>query len=143
MNVQNAQAAAAPLPVSAQTIAKFSDLFSDANKDPLQGLYHDLFASFDIDINNAQNGVPPASLRDFIAAAGAQNLPSALGLLYARTFAQHALIEHSAHLPPPLTASCTPLTMIFTVIMATLLKSAITTSTLYPTRCWYLLSQTF
>jgi len=80
MNVQNAQAAAAPLPVSAQTIAKFSDLFSDANKDPLQGLYHDLFASFDIDINNAQNGVPPASLRDFIAAAGAQNLPSALGL---------------------------------------------------------------
>ena len=69
MNVQNAQAAAAPLPVSAQTIAKFSDLFSDANKDPLQGLYHDLFASFDIDINNAQNGVPPASLRDFIAAA--------------------------------------------------------------------------
>ena len=58
MNVQNAQAAAAPLPVSAQTITKFSDLFSDANKDPLQGLYHDLFASFDIDINNAQNGVP-------------------------------------------------------------------------------------
>jgi hypothetical protein len=82
MNAPNAQAAAAPLPVSAQIIAKFSDLFSDATKDPLQGNYGDLFASFDIDINNAQNGVTPSmsSLRDFIAAAGAQNLPSALGL---------------------------------------------------------------
>jgi hypothetical protein len=51
-----------------------------ATKDPLQGHYHNLFASFDIDINNAQNGVNPSSLHDFIAAAGAQNLPSALGL---------------------------------------------------------------
>ena len=80
MNVNNAQAAAAPLPVSAQPIAKFADLFSDTSKDPLQGRYHDLFAAFDIDINNAQNGISPSSLRDFIAAAGAQNHPFALGL---------------------------------------------------------------
>ena len=82
MNVNNAQAAAAPLrPVSAQpTITKFADLFSDASKDPLQGLYHDLFAAFDIDINNAQNGFSPSSLRDYIAAAGTQSLPLALGL---------------------------------------------------------------
>ena len=80
MNAPNAQAAAAPLPVSAQIVAKFADLFSDVTKDPLQGNYGDLFASFDIDVNNAQNGVTPSSLRDFIAAAGAQNHLSALGL---------------------------------------------------------------
>ena len=48
---------------------------------PPKTLYHNLFASFDIDINNAQNGsITPSALRDFIAVAGAQNLPSALGL---------------------------------------------------------------
>ena len=60
MNAPNAQAAAAPLPVSAQIVAKFADLFSDVTKDPLQGNYADLFASFDIDVNNAQNGVTRA-----------------------------------------------------------------------------------
>ena len=99
MNVNNAQAAAAPLPVSAQPIFKFADLFSDASKDPLQGLYHDLFAAFDIDINNAQNGITPSSLRDYIAAAGARKnflLRSTFLqiVFFTHTFAQHVLLEH-------------------------------------------------
>ena len=43
-------------------------------------IYHELFVTFDIDINNAQNGISPSSLRDYIAAGAKQNLPLALGL---------------------------------------------------------------
>jgi len=83
MNPNNAQAGAAPLPMPAQTTAKFTDLFGDASKDPLQGQYYELFRTFDFDTNNAQNGIAPSVLRDYIAAAGAQNHPLALLGLFA------------------------------------------------------------
>jgi len=51
---------------AAQTIAKFADLFSDATKDPLQGQYHELFATFDINDNNVQHGIAPSVLCDYI-----------------------------------------------------------------------------
>jgi len=60
-------------------------------------IYHELFATFDIDINNAQNGISPSSLRDYIAAARRKIflLHSAFlqMVFFTLTIAQHALIE--------------------------------------------------
>ena len=42
--------------------------------------YGDLLANFEIDPNNVNASVPPANLRDFIAAAGSQIIPFTLGL---------------------------------------------------------------
>ena len=73
-------AAALPLPVPAQPDCKFSTIFADASKDPFSGGYGDLLSHFDIDPNNNNANTTPANLRDYIAAAGAQRIPFALGL---------------------------------------------------------------
>ena len=73
-------AAALPLPVPAQPDCKFATIFADASKDPFSGGYGDLLSHFEIDPNNNNAGTTPANLRDYIAAAGAQRIPFALGL---------------------------------------------------------------
>ena len=64
-------------------------------------------------------------------------------VFYGHTFALLVWIEHLAYQLLLLMASCMPSTMTYTTTRAPLLKSAITTSTLSPTRCWYLLFLTF
>ena len=59
----------------------FANFFSDATNDPLNGHYRELFAHFDIDLNQANTSTTPAALRDLIAAAGAQHQPLALAIL--------------------------------------------------------------
>lgn len=61
-----------PLAMPAPPTCSFGDLFSDQNKDPLNGNYGPLFNPFSIDINNANNSTSPTVLRDLIASTGAQ-----------------------------------------------------------------------
>ena len=75
-----ANVAALPLPVPAQPDCKFATIFANDAKDPFHGNYGDLLANFAIDPNNINAGTPPGTIRDFVAAAGSQRIPLALGL---------------------------------------------------------------
>ena len=71
-----------PIPMPATADCKFATLFSDVSKDPFQGQYTSLYNPyFTVDPNNIANASTPASVRDTIAASGAQRMPLALGLL--------------------------------------------------------------
>ena len=74
-------AVAGPLAMPAPPTVTFANFFSDATNDPLNGHYRELFAHFDIDLNQANTSTTPAALRDLIAAAGAQHQPLALAIL--------------------------------------------------------------
>ena len=100
----NAPAAALPLPVPAQPDCKFASIFLDAAKDPFSGSYGDLLNNFNIDSNNVNASVPPANLQDFIAAAGSQRIPFALGLFVDGLFRVYLCPPslRSYHWSPPL-----------------------------------------
>ena len=68
------------------TDCKFASIFADAAKDPFNGNYGDVLANFAIDPNNINAGVPPGVLTNYLAAAGSQRIPLALGLLINRKF---------------------------------------------------------
>ena len=76
-----APAVAGPLAVPAPPTVTLANFVSDATNDPLNEQYRELFAHFDIDINQAYNSTPPAALRNLVAAAGAQHQPLALTIL--------------------------------------------------------------
>jgi hypothetical protein len=64
---------ALPLPLPAPAPAKLSLLFSDASKDPTEGNWEALMASFLHDVHNATNNTDTTALRDMVIASGTRN----------------------------------------------------------------------
>ena len=94
-----------PLPMPAQPDCKFSNIIFNASIDPFNGGYGDLLSNFEIDPNNVNTGVTPANLRDYIAAAGSQRIPLALGLFVEGLFKVYICPYHFDRAMPPLLPS--------------------------------------
>ena len=70
------------VPTPTAPVSFRTHVFNDPQKDPEQGVYQNLLNAFLIDTANAANNVPPATLRNQIAAKSAALDPLALATLH-------------------------------------------------------------